>query len=50
MINRSLNQLNKDFEVLVTSDQIIDGIKTFSSSPIVPTPTTETQVANKKIC
>jgi len=28
-------------------DQIIVGIKTFSSSPIVPTPTTDMQVANK---
>lgn len=28
-------------------DETIDGIKTFSSSPIVPTPTTATQAANK---
>ena len=31
----------------VTGDQTIAGIKTFSSSPIVPTPTTDTQAANK---
>lgn len=30
-----------------TADETIAGIKTFSSSPIVPTPTTATQVANK---
>ena len=34
--------------VYTTGDQTIAGVKTFSSSPIVPTPTTETQVANKK--
>lgn len=28
-------------------DQSIDGVKTFTSSPIVPTPTTATQVAHK---
>lgn len=31
----------------LTTNQTISGIKTFSSSPIVPTPTTGTQVANK---
>jgi hypothetical protein len=30
-----------------SEDETIDGIKTFSSSPIVPTPTTGTQAANK---
>jgi len=30
-----------------TGDQAIIGVKTFSSSPIVPTPTTDMQVANK---
>lgn len=30
-----------------TTDETIAGIKTFSSSPIVPTPTTATQAANK---
>ena len=33
--------------VKLTGNQTIDGIKTFTSSPIVPTPTTYTQVANK---
>lgn len=33
--------------VALTGDQTIAGIKTFSSSPIVPTPTTSTQAANK---
>ena len=31
----------------IISDQSVAGIKTFSSSPIVPNPTTDTQVANK---
>ena len=30
-----------------TGDETIAGVKTFTSSPIVPTPTTGTQVANK---
>lgn len=30
-----------------TGDESIDGIKTFTSSPIVPTPTTATQATNK---
>lgn len=33
--------------VELTGNQTIAGIKTFSSSPIVPTPTTATQAANK---
>lgn len=33
--------------VKLTENQTIAGVKTFSSSPIVPTPTTNTQVANK---
>lgn len=33
--------------VKLTGDQTIAGIKTFSSSPIVPTPATATQAANK---
>ena len=32
----------------LTSNQTIAGVKTFSSSPIVPTPTTDFQVATKK--
>ena len=31
-----------------TGNETIAGVKTFSSSPIVPTPTTDNQVANKK--
>lgn len=31
----------------LTGNQTVDGVKTFSSSPIVPTPTSNTQVANK---
>ena len=34
--------------VKLSGDQIIDDVKTFTSSPIVPTPTTDFQVANKK--
>lgn len=34
-------------KVALTGNETIAGIKTFSSSPIVPTPTTNTQVANK---
>lgn len=33
--------------VALTGNQTIAGVKTFSSSPIVPTPTTGTQAANK---
>lgn len=33
--------------VNLTDNQTVGGVKTFSSSPIVPTPTTGTQVANK---
>jgi hypothetical protein len=33
--------------VLLEGDQTIDGVKTFSSSPIVPTPTTATQAVPK---
>ena len=33
--------------VMTTGAQTIAGIKTFSSSPIVPTPTTDTQATNK---
>lgn len=40
----------KNFEeqlVRLSEDQTIAGIKTFSSSPVVPTPTSDTQAANK---
>lgn len=33
--------------VNLTDNQTVGGVKTFSSSPIVPTPTTDTQAANK---
>lgn len=33
--------------VKLTENQTIDGVKTFNSSPIVPTPTTGTQAVNK---
>lgn len=36
-----------DANVALTTNQTIAGIKTFSSSPIVPNPTTGTQAANK---
>ncbi|MDP4160933.1 MAG: right-handed parallel beta-helix repeat-containing protein [Bacillota bacterium] len=36
------------FAVKKTSDQTIAGVKTFSSSPIVPTPTTDMQASTKK--
>lgn len=34
--------------VKITGNQTVAGVKTFSSSPIVPTPTTDYQVATKK--
>ena len=34
--------------VNLTGNQTVAGVKTFSSSPIVPTPTTNTQAANKE--
>lgn len=41
--------LNEEAEtVIVTGDQTIDGVKTFLKSPIVPAPTGDTAVANKK--
>ena len=40
-------QLDGQF-VKLTEDQTVAGVKTFTSSPIVPTPTTDTQAANKK--
>ena len=35
-------------KVALTGNQTIADVKTFTSSPIVPTPTTDTQVANKQ--
>ena len=46
MVRRSLDQLDQEV-VSKTGDETIAGIKTFSSSPIVPTPTTNMQAANK---
>jgi len=46
MISRSLDQLDKE-AVSNTGNQTIAGIKTFTSSPIVPVPTADTQAANK---
>ena len=37
-----------DTKVSKTGDETVAGIKTFSSSPIVPTPTTDYQAATKK--
>lgn len=39
---------NDSVVVKLTGDQTVAGIKTFSSSPIVPTPTTSYQAATKK--
>ena len=36
-----------DEAVRLTGNETIAGVKTFSSSPVVPTPTTDTQAANK---
>ena len=47
MVRRSLDQLDQEV-VNNTGDETIAGVKTFSSSPIVPTPTTDFQVATKK--
>ena len=44
---KSLMLSETEGSVKLSGDQTVDGIKTFSSSPIVPTPTTNTQAANK---
>jgi hypothetical protein len=36
-----------DTKISLTGNETIAGVKTFSSSPIVPTPTTDTQASNK---
>ncbi len=41
------NQFTNNNFVKLTGNQTIAGVKTFSSSPIVPTPTDNTQAANK---
>ena len=43
-----MNMTDSSTIVRLTGNQTIAGIKTFSSSPIVPTPTTNFQVATKK--
>ena len=47
MVRRSLDQLDQEV-VNKTGNETIAGVKTFTSSPIVPTPTTDFQVATKK--
>jgi len=46
----SAGALNQDLStaVILTGDQTVAGVKTFSSSPIVPTPTTDYQASTKK--
>jgi hypothetical protein len=39
---------NDNVVVKLTGNQTVEGVKTFSSSPIVPTPTTDMQAATKK--
>jgi hypothetical protein len=41
-------ELNITNAVLLTTDQTVAGVKTFSSSPIVPAPTTDLQASTKK--
>jgi len=43
-----LGNVTNDAQVTLTGDQTVAGIKTFSSSPIVPDPTTSTQAVNKQ--
>lgn len=42
-----LGNVTNDEQVALTGDQTVAGVKTFSSSPVVPTPTTGTQAVNK---
>lgn len=46
-LNQSIGTLGST-AVKLTGNQTVAGVKTFSSSPVVPTPTTNTQAANKK--
>lgn len=46
-LTEGIDDLNGE-NVKLTGDQQIDGVKTFSSSPIVPNPTTNYQTAPKK--
>jgi len=47
MVATETNAANIANAVKITSDQNIDGIKTFSQSPVVPMPTQPAEVANK---
>ena len=48
-LNNALNAKADDADVVkLTGAQSIDGVKTFTSSPIVPAPTTDLQAATKK--
>lgn len=42
------SKANNSDVVNITNNQTVAGVKTFTSSPIVPTPTTDLQVATKK--
>lgn len=42
------DKADDDEVVKLTGDQTVAGVKTFSSSPVVPTPTTDMQAATKK--
>lgn len=50
VLNEELRKLNRNLDnaVMDTGDQTVAGIKNFTSSPIVPTPTTDYQAATKK--
>ncbi len=43
-----LGNVTNEAQVALTGDQTVAGVKTFSSSPIVPDPTTNTQAVNKQ--
>ncbi len=45
--NEASNKSYVDTKVSLTGDESIGGIKTYTSSPIVPNPTTSTQATNK---
>jgi hypothetical protein len=45
--NEASNKAYVDTKVSLTGDESIGGIKTYTSSPIVPNPTTSTQATNK---
>jgi hypothetical protein len=47
IVNKLYVDTEANTKVSLTGDETINGIKTFVDSPIVPNPTTDTQVANK---